>query len=266
MDKVQKEYLEALGRKYLRLDAITPEELRRAQNWIHRSKSQARLFNALAETGDRALQATTFTGELRSAESIERGIPLYNKSGLEELFEDHWLEILTALEPGDLLAEDLDLLRECGFIRPQDEVVLAMRNRAYMTESQNSRRLASASIIAGHSMMSAMKQLDQLATEEATRRDLAQAGSAAAQSKAALTEEQRKAMADCGSAASKKPRKILNGVGKILGGSVLTAGNTLIAIGALPSVAGVGNIAALIASAGAGVSMVMQGAGDLRGE
>jgi hypothetical protein len=62
---------------------------------------------------------------------------------------------------------------------------------------------------------------------------------------------------------TKKKRKILNGIGKILGGAVAGTGNTLIAMGTM-IVPAAG--AAAIASGGLAISSILAGLGDLRGE
>jgi len=61
----------------------------------------------------------------------------------------------------------------------------------------------------------------------------------------------------------RKKRKILNGIGKILGGAVAGTGNVLIATGAI-IVPAAG--AAAIASGGLAISSIFAGLGDLRGE
>lgn len=61
-----------------------------------------------------------------------------------------------------------------------------------------------------------------------------------------------------------KKRKLLNGIGKILGGTITAAGNVLLATGMVTF--GPGLAAAAIASSGLAISGISQGIGDLRGE
>jgi len=65
--------------------------------------------------------------------------------------------------------------------------------------------------------------------------------------------------------AQPKKRKILNGIGKILGGAIAGAGNVLLLFGTIVAPNPATGYGA-IASSAIAVAGVMQGAGDLRGE
>lgn len=62
-----------------------------------------------------------------------------------------------------------------------------------------------------------------------------------------------------------RKRKILNGIGKILGGAIAGAGNVLLFCGTIVAPNPATGYGA-IASSAIAVAGVMQGAGDLRGE
>ena len=68
-----------------------------------------------------------------------------------------------------------------------------------------------------------------------------------------------------GPEAQPKKRKILNGIGKILGGAIAGTGNVLLLVGTIAAPNPATGYGA-IASSAIAVASVMQGAGDLRGE
>ena len=234
-EKEYREFLEAVGKRHVRLHRETfgpggPDHFRTHLEGLGRTY---RLVRVVSERPDETSLYELLGGDLKH-NYIGAVFAALQRSGVSEALDEHGEIIFPNLSMEVVPSEDIAFLREAGVPEPEAELVILVHHARSVLQSTD----AKPSEILKLSSDLLLKVASELAgTPQTTSRKEAKA----------------------------KPRKILNGIGKILSGAIAGAGNLLIGIGAIPVSGGAAG-AAVIASCAVAVSAVAQGWGDLRGE
>jgi hypothetical protein len=230
-------FLEALARKHLNyrkyFEAVT--HTRELHPVLDQLTRLSQLLKIVIEDDDREL-LRLLIGRLHDSVQVEHAIAIMERPGLLDAIDEDPRTLFSEIRISALPAEDAEFLRDAGHKHPEaDLILIAEYSRKRFGEDRRQERLPSEVI---QDTPDVVKQaLTRLESQTETPR---------------LREE-------------KKRRKILNGVGKVLTGSILGVGNILVGAGSIispnPAVA-----AGVIASGALAVGSICQGLGDLRGE
>ncbi len=204
---------------------------------MERLSSLARLTGPVSErSGDSSL-VNTLVGELQNA-YLDGIVDAMEHSGvlaaLDESPEITFGEIRRSAIP----AEDVQFLRRAGVEDPDAEITL----------------------IVHYSRKRFRRRQEENPPSEIAHRAQTELRNAGAQIQKATSKEE-----DPGSQRGRRKRKLFNGIGKILAGTITGGGNLLLAVGtiAAPNPA---TAYGVIASSALAVGGICQGIGDLRGE
>ncbi len=201
--------------------------------------SLARLVNAAAadRRPDEDLQHLVARRLLEEL-PIENTMKAMDETGLLDALDDAPTLVFRKFERCVIPAEDTELLKRAGFSDAEIEVLLALAVDYAHQLAHDRLYWANATF-----QRPASRVLEEAA--EAMRRAVEKLSTPAE--------------------APKKKRKLFNGIGKLLGGSVMGIGNALVATGTIlaPNPA-TGSIA--IASGAGAIASILAGVGDLRGE
>jgi len=249
MDKDFNDFLDAVGRRDLDLD-LTEAEIRALLKEMKAISSTARLAHTIADRPEQVEMYAVLGRELVSVIN-GRAFEIYVRTGVADVLDSQRSMIFPALTEDLIPIEDLQFLIDCGIKNPKDEITIAVRklNHGYY----------SANVIENRPIL--ISDLMQISSERLVRVTEGFLQSAQTDDSASkLNSPSQNPLQP-----SKKPKKIFNGIGKILSGLVAGTGNVLIGAGAIPATGGAAT-AGVIASAAFSVGMIMQGVGDLRGE
>ncbi len=240
-DEEYRAYLDALARKYVRLYRLGRHHL---EDWGHlhyeieRTISLARLVAVTAEREDDKRLLSALGDGLQHA-YLNWLVHSLDDSGVLRAIDEDPATVFGNLRPSVIPAEDRALLHDAGIRDADAEITLTI---------QYSRRHL-ATLRQNVSPSEAVRQVP----EQVERAGKELSGMAEVDDK---TEQP---------SATRRKRKILNGTGKILTGSIAGAGNLLLGLGGLAAPnPGVGF--AVIGSCALAVGSICQGMGDLRGE
>jgi hypothetical protein len=237
-DDEYREYLTALARKYLKVLPLhrdfhhMPGELAYE---IERLSSNARFVKAVSERSENGALLKVVAEEVRNA-YVDQVIHAMERSGVLAALDEAPEITFGNLRQSVIPPEDAELLRNAGVEHPEAEITLVIHysrrcflGRQETTPSETAHR-------AQGELKRAGERLGEFASEE----------------KRSETSE-------------KKKRKLFNGIGKILAGTIAGAGNLLLAAGTIvaPNPA---TAYGVIASSALAVGGICQGIGDLRGE
>jgi hypothetical protein len=249
-DREYEDFLVALSRKHLRMDQLAAHSGGLRVD-VGQLMDTSRLLHAVRE---RVMEDAHFWGSggnvyetlgaeisQRSPGNADRLMYGLRAVGVMDALDDSVDLVLNNLRMSAVPSEDLDMLRRAGVEDPEAEVTILIHKARTLSFPSEARTLSFPS-----------EESPSEALERAPRR-LGEIGEEMQQE--TLPPEDRQP----------KRRKILNGVGKLLGGLIVLGGNTLLVKGTIwaPNPA---TGSAAIASAGVGVTSVLTGLGDLRGE
>jgi hypothetical protein len=231
-------FLRALARKHLGFRR--PEdgaadllfEVGRLRRELAELSALVRRMKAFADGLDSESATSSFIEELLSGRSpIERAVGALERSGILAALEDGGVVVLSGLRRKAIPEDDIAFLREAGFTDDEIEIQIAIAIQMAPT------------LVASWENQIRFFADNPKSFEEMVRRLEAPPSSLGAP----------------------KRRKIFNGIGKILGGSIAGIGNALVAVGTIlaPNPA---TVYGAIASGGLAVSGICAGIGDLRGE
>lgn len=183
--------------------------------------------------GDTALEDKLREDLLQQPSPIERTTRALQMTGILAALEEAGPVVFAELRRKAIPEEDSQFLREAGYTDAEIEILFAVAihyartNRAF---SENVYRQLTEATEAFQEAVERLEQVNALGNE-----------------------------------ATVKKRKIFNGIGKVLGGTIAGVGNALMATGTIlaPNPA---TAAGAIASAAVAVPAIMCGIGDLRGE
>jgi hypothetical protein len=240
-DEEYKSFLAALAKKHLSLqDFRDPKELERLNEHLRQLIRVSRHVQDLREELHReglhdGLFVKDLLHELKDVR-IGNAFEAMDRIGMINALDDAADAVFANLRRSAIPDESVELLYRAGIPNPELELIITIEYAR--------RRLGS--------------------SREGLSRDLRNTVPVDRE----LVDRLEKALSDLGKNRENQPpkkRKILNGIGKILGGAIAGVGNVLLACGtiiALNPATGYG----AIASGAVAVAGVMQGAGDLRGE
>jgi hypothetical protein len=223
--------LRALAGKHLKPLQPSLYPIPYLQNVLERISSTARLSRVAAERVADQILLDRLCGELEQS-PVEEAARHMDEVGIPDALDDAPSLVFGQFRRSAIPSEDIALLRRAGFTDDEVEVLLAVA-------VEQAHVLANRSDLPSNVVAEAAEALRRAV--ESLRLPLAPA------------------------APEKKKRKILNGIGKLLGGAIAGVGNVPLATGTLvaPNPA---TGAAAIASGGLTVSSWFAGLGDLRGE
>jgi hypothetical protein len=234
-DKEYREFLEAVGKRYLRLYKAArwfhPEGIGHLQYDIERLASTARLVHAVEARSDETAWYEPLGKELKNT-YVQHVTNLLDEAGITNALDEHGVLIFSNLSRELIPDEDIAFLNNAGVLEPEAEVTIAIQE---LRRSALSRDIQASSILreAPKKLEDAAKQLSPVESNDVN--------------------------------VTVKPRKFFTGIGRILSGTIAGAGNLLVGIGAIPASGGAA-AGAVIASSALAVGLISQGIGDLRGE
>jgi hypothetical protein len=223
--------LRALAAKHVQvaLRELPPDFVRSTEEALKRVTQAAQLYTLSQQRADPHL-VDMRNSELRETLPIKAAMNALNESRIIEALEDAGPVVFTELRRSAIPEQDFQYLREAGFSADEVEILIesAIRNAHYIVGRDITKQLATVP----EAFDRYMKYLD--------------------------TPEQS-------TLAPRKKRKLFTALGRLLGGSIIGIGNVLVATStiAAPNPA---TVAGAIASGAAAVSMLLQAAGDWRGE
>lgn len=237
-DEEYRELLDALGRRHLRLGVLDRHrlmgELDHLAYDLDRLSSLSRFVKAVGERSDDRRLYKPLGDELANA-YIGSVTHAMERAGVMDALDDAGVLVFENLRTSAIPAEDREILRRAGVDDPEAEITLIVAYTRRHVDKYDSRPSTIAT--------TAEENLKRIAER------LQQMGES--------TEDQFEA--------TKKPRKLFIGIGRILAGAVAGAGNLLLGAGTIsapnPAVA-----YAVIGSAAFAIGSMSQGIGDLRGE
>ncbi len=237
-------YLDALARKHLRYQRLARSKMHFPGELSHELDELTQLRRLLEvvvyDDHDQALLQMLVRRVNERCWMIEQAIETMRRAGVLDAIDEDPRTLFSEVRISALPPEDVELLQSAGHKHPDAELILITEySRRHLGYDRYQERLPSQVIEdAPEAVKRAIKHLE------------------------APSEESNVVKHDV---PEKKKRKILNGVGKILSGSVLGVGNVLLGTGSIvapnPAIA-----AGVIASGAAAVGSICQGLGDLRGE
>jgi hypothetical protein len=239
-DEEYKRFLSALAAKHVRR-TLSPEEQERLQIALRELTQASRQVQDLREEVPE--KRRNGSSEMRELADRLKGIPVYEgfhvmeRIGISEALDEATDAVFANLRRSAIPDEDVQLLYRAGIANPELEITIMIEYAR-----RNIR-------ISRGSLLDAVRKASDLSPEMADR--LQRASKEFDQPSAAAVQP--------------KKRKLLNGIGKILGGAIAGTGNVLLLAGTViaPNPAtGYG----AIASSALAVAGILQGAGDLRGE
>lgn len=240
-DEEYKKFLTALAAKYISLrETRDPELFDGLQNSM---RNMTRVSRQVQDLRDEPLDKRLRGGSFPPKELINqlRETPVYDgfasmdRVGILDALDDATDAVFSNLRRSAIPDEDVQFLYRAGIANPELEITIII-------EYANRRIHSSPGGLARE-----LRAVGDIHREMADRLDKALSESA---------KERRP---------EPKKRKILNGIGKILGGAIAGAGNVLLLCGTIVAPNPATGYGA-IASSAIAVAGVMQGAGDLRGE
>jgi len=244
-DDQYKQFLNLLAHDYLRA-----EEFRRNADGkdIERLRSQVESIAWTARLNDLVKDGLSKDGPnnidlVRVLEKQLRDAPIHDvheamyRIGMLDALDDSKGVVFANLRRSAIPEEDVELLRSAGAENPELVIGLAI--------DYGQRRIANADRRPSHIPSDAEKELGNAVKELSNSVDR-------------LKDEVRQGKAP-------KKRKLFNGIGKILSGTVAGGGNVLLALGTLAAPNPATGYAA-IGSGALAIGLMGQGIGDLRGE
>lgn len=239
-DEDYQRLLRALAAKHLAAEA----EMRRDVHYLMHAdydlrrdletlSASARLLKLVQRRpGDTALEHT-FREDLIQSSPIERTKRALEETGILAALEEAGPVLFAQLRRMAIPEEDFQFLREAGYTDQEIEILFAVAIHHAHTFLASSESVSHQLTEATKAFREAVERLEQISTQE--------------------------------NVPTVKKRKIFNGIGKVLGGSIAGLGNALMATGTIlaPNPA---TAAGAIASAAVAVPAIMCGIGDLRGE
>lgn len=231
------EFLDALGKRYLRLGRLElchPKGSGFIHDQIERLTSLSRFARVVSERPDKVALYRPLGRELKYSYLGEARRVLADSGALDAL-DEYTDEVLGRLSRAVIPDYDVELLRRAGFEEPEAEIVLFLhyarsRMAGYQQRPSEVLREARKHVEA---LAEALETTDPEPTDTTNERA--------------------------------KPKKVFTGISKILGGAVTGLGNILLGVGTIPS-AGPSSLHLVIGSCGLAIAAVGQGIGDLRGE
>ncbi len=242
-DEEYKRFLTALAAKHLRPRAIGDfkdiESLQYSMSnmtRVSRRVQDAREEQSHEKPRYESISLEELANELRKT-PLSDGFAAMYRVGIVDALDDATDAVFSNLRRSAIPDEDVQFLYRAGFADPELEITI-------LIEYAN-RRISSSR----ESVAQELRQIGDLNREAAERMDkaLKQFG------KEPKREEQP------------KKRKILNGIGKILGGAIAGTGNVLLLLGTIAAPNPATGYGA-IASGGIALTGVLSGLGDIRGE
>lgn len=239
-----REFLDALARKHLRPSQWHRKhfmELDHLSHLLRRLQNHRRLLSVAEDIDDREL-LEVLAKRLENS-YIERVLDAMEWCGVFDALEEDPQTLFANLRRSAIPDEDIEILRAAGVDDPEAEILLIIHYcRTHLGQDRYSRNLNVPDPV------EVAKKAEPL-LEQAAK----QIGGGNGKTTPSDQPE------------GKKKRKLLNGVGKILSGGVLGAGNVLLGCGGIiapnPAIA-----YGVIGSCAVAVGSICQGAGDLRGE
>lgn len=244
-DAEYREFLDALARKHLRLSQLHRKhfmELDHLSYMLGRLQNLRRLLSVAEEDthDDEMLRLLAKKLENSHIESVLNDM---ERCGVFAAIEEDPQTLFANLRRSAVPEEDIEMLRAAGVPDPEAEVLLIIHYcRTHLGQDRYDRNL-----------------------------DIRDPLEVARQAEPVLERVAKRMSGDEGETASpekidgKKKRKLFNGIGKILSGGVLGAGNVLLGCGGVlapnPAIA-----YGVIGSCAVAIGSLCQGVGDLRGE
>ena len=236
-DEEYRALLNALAQKYLRPAVLADPELGSAQltRIADRLAALCRLTRAVADYSEDTVLIRALAEKLREVDSdLNTVFTAMEQTGVLDALEDANHVIFLELRRSAIPDEDVYILRRAGFEDPEGEITLIITraNHYYHYNAPISELPAEC-----RKLKNATDRLQNVG----------------------------KANVEMDVAPSKPKRKLFNGIGKILAGTVTTAGNLLLLTGSVvaPNPA---TAYGVIASSALAIASIGQGIGDLRGE
>lgn len=202
---------------------------------LDKTARTARLLWVLEDRPDDFHIAQMLRQELEQSSPIELAVRALDETGLLGALEDAGPVILGELRRSAVPLEDIQFLRSAGY--SEDEIEIFLASVIYEGNSLIKR---------GEHLAEQLISATEVLNEAATRL-------------------QNIPPPQLYLPTGAKKRKLFNGIGKVLGGSITGIGNAMMATGTIlaPNPA---TAAGAIASAAVAVSAILTGVGDLRGE
>jgi hypothetical protein len=238
------EFLDALARKHLRLSHLHRRhfmELDHLSHLLSRLENLRRLLSVAEQDIDDRELLKVIAKRLEHS-YIDSVMNDMERCGIFDAIEEDPMTLFANLRRSAIPDEDIDMLRAAGHSEPEAEILLIIHycrthlGQGWYQNSQDARSPIDLARRAEAIIERVAKRLnDGDASNVSERPD------------------------------SKKKRKLFNGVGKILSGGVLGAGNVLLGCGGIlapnPAIA-----YGVIGSSAAAIGSICQGVGDLCGE
>lgn len=240
-----REFLDALARKHLRLSQWHRkhfEGLDYLSYFLRRFQNHRRLLSVAEQDIDDTDLLKVLAKRLENSH-IEGVLNELERCGALDALEEDPQTLFANLRRSAIPDEDIEMLRAAGVDDPEAEILLVIHySRTHLGQDRYSRDSNVSDPV------ELAKQAEPLLEQAAKR-------FGGGDEKTTPSDQPE----------DKKKRKVLNGVGKILSGGVLGAGNILLGCGGIvapnPAIA-----SGVIASCAVAVGSICQGAGDLRGE
>lgn len=240
-DDEYRAYLDALARKYVRVYRLGRHHM---EGWgylhheIESAISLTRLLTVTAEREDDKRLLSALGDALQHA-YLNWLVRSLDDSGVLRAIDEDPVTVFANLRPSVIPAEDRALLHDAGIRDADAEITLTIQySRRHLTTSHQNVSPTEAVRQVPEQVERAGKELSRMAEVDDTSEN---------------------------PSATRRKRKILNGTGKILSGSIVGAGNLLLGLGGLAAPnPGVGF--AIIGSCALAVGSICQGMGDLRDE
>ena len=236
-DKEYREFLEAVGKRYLQLHRVGRWFGREGISHLHydieRLVLTARLNHAVEERSNETVWYGPLSNELKNT-YIQNVTSVMDESGITAALDEHGELIFSSLSRELIPDEDIALLLRAGVLEPEAEVTIIIQE---LRRSARNRGIQASSVL---------RAAPQKLEEAAKKLSPAESNS---------TDEKVEV----------KPRKFFTGIGRILSGAIAAGGNLLVGIGTIPASGGA-TAGAVIASSALAVGLISQGIGDLRGE
>jgi hypothetical protein len=230
-DDEYRDFLAVLAKKFFRPSVLADPQT--GANYlvreIERLQSISRLARVVGEDADNAALVNTLSAELSDAR-IDGVLEVMERAGVVDALEEAPEIVFGELRRSAIPEEDVHLLRRAGVEDPEVEITLLI-NYAIQRLAYREKPASEAVQQAPIELEKAAQQLGHAGAPEPPR----------------------------------KKRKLFNGIGKILAGTIMGAGNVLLAAGTVvapnPATAHL-----TIGCSALAVASLFQGMGDLRGE
>jgi hypothetical protein len=237
-DEEYREYLTALAQKYLDVLALqNPKMGEELAYEVERLSSIARFVRTMSERSANQVLLKEAAGEIANAYAYVSGvIDAMERSGILAALDEAPEITFGNLRQSAIPSEDAELLRRAGVEHPEAEITLIVHYARRQFSGRQETPPSEIALRAKDELKRAGARLGELASEEKSSEEPV-----------------------------RKKRKLFNGVGKILAGTIAGAGNLLLAVGTIvgPNPA---TAYGVIASSALAVGSIGQGIGDLRGE